>query len=111
MATYNDFRILDIRVGRIIVVENFPETKKASYKLKIDFGNEIGVKTSSAQLVKNYTKEQLRGKLVVAVVNFPPKQIGSFISEVLVLGVPDENHDCILVTPDSRKPLLGGQLY
>ena len=80
MATYDDFKKLDIRVGKIISVEDFPEAKKPSYKLKIDFGSEVGVKVSSAQLVKQYTKEQLQGKLVLGVVNFPPRQIGPFIS-------------------------------
>lgn len=111
MATYEDFKKLDIRVGKIIEVEDFPEAKKPSYKLKVDFGNEIGVKVSSAQLVKHYTKEQLKGKLVLGVVNFPPRQIGPFSSEVLTLGVPDDNHECILITPDIDDATIGGQLY
>lgn len=111
MATYDDFKKLDIRVGKIISVEDFPEAKKPSYKLKIDFGGEIGIKVSSAQLVKHYTKEELQGKLVLGVVNFPPRQIGPFISEVLTLGVPDANHECILITPDKDEAEIGGQLY
>lgn len=111
MATYDDFKKLDIRVGKIISVEDFPEARKPSYKLKIDFGGEIGTKVSSAQLVKHYTKEQLQGKFVLGVVNFSPRQIGPFISEVLILGVPDVNHECILITPDKNEADVGGQLY
>ena len=111
MATYDDFKKLDIRVGRIISVEDFPKAKKPSYKLKIDFGDEIGTKVSSAQLVKHYTKEQLQGKLILGVVNFPPRQIGPFVSEVLTLGVPDDNHECVLIVPDKDDAIIGGQLY
>ena len=111
MAIYDDFKKLDIRVGKIIGVEDFPEAKKPSYKLKIDFGGEIGVKVSSAQLVSHYTKEQLQGKVVLGVVNFSPRQIGPFVSEVLTLGVPDENHECILIAPDKDSAIIGGQLY
>lgn len=107
---YEDFEKVDIRVGQIVRVEDFPEARKPSYKLTIDFGPEIGVKHSSAQLVKHYKKEDLVGKLVLGVVNFPPRQIGPFVSEVLTLGVPDEGHECILVTPDKNAP-LGGKLY
>ena len=110
MATYDDFQKLDIRVGKIVEVEDFPEARKPAYKLKIDFGEEIGTKRSSAQLVQNYEKEELRNKLVLAVVNFPPRQIGPVISEVLTLGVPDENGDCILISPDKSTP-VGGRLY
>lgn len=111
MATYDDFQKLDIRVGKIIAVDDFPEAKKPSYKLTIDFGPEIGTKVSSAQLVKHYTKDQLLNKLVLGVVNFPSRQIGPFISEVLTLGVPDDNHECILITPDKDHAIVGGQLY
>lgn len=111
MATYDDFKKLDIRVGKIIEVEDFPEAKKPSYKLKIDFGNKVGIKVSSAQLVKNYTKEQLQGNIVLRVVNFPPRQIGPFSSEVLVLGIPDSNQDCILIKPDTDGTIIGGQLF
>ena len=110
MAIYEDFEKLDIRVGKIIEVEDFPEARRPSYKLKIDFGPEIGVKKSCAQLTRNYSKEDLKDKLVLAVINFPPRQIGPATSEVLTLGVPDQNGDCILITPD--KPVqLGGKLY
>jgi tRNA-binding protein len=111
MATYDDFKKLDIRVGKIIGVEDFPAAKQPSYKLKIDFGNEIGVKVSGAQLVKHYTKDQLQGKFVLGIVNLPPRQIGPFLSEVLTLGVPDNNHECILITPDIDEAVIGGQLY
>ena len=111
MATYDDLKKIDIRVGRIIEVNDFPEAKKPSYKLKIDFGGETGVKVSSAQLVKYYSKEQLLGKLVLGVVKFPPRQIGPFLSEVLTLGAPDSDHECILIVPDNPNALIGGQLY
>ena len=110
MATHDDFEKLDIRVGKIVSVEDFPEARKPSYKLKIDFGEEIGVKKSCAQLPPNYTKEQLHNKLVLGVVNFPPRQIGPAVSEVLTLGVPDGNGECLLITPDGTVP-LGGRLY
>lgn len=111
MATYDDFAKLDIRVGKIVSVEDFPEAKKPAYKLTIDFGPEIGFKKCSAQIVKYYTKEDLVNKLILAVVNFPPRQIGPFMSEVLSLGVPDANGDCILITPDKSTAVSGGKLY
>jgi len=110
MATIEDFDKLDIRVGKIIEVNDFPEARKPSYKLKIDLGEEIGVKKSSAQIVKNYSKEELLNKKVLAVVNFPPRQIGSVRSEVLTLGVPDKEGNVVLITPDIDVP-LGGKLY
>lgn len=110
MVSYEDFEKVDIRVGEIVEVLDFPEARKAAYKLKIDFGLEIGVKKSSAQLPANYSKEELKGKKVVAVVNFAPRQIGPFVSEVLTLGVPGDNGDCVLVLPDERAE-LGGKLY
>ena len=111
MATIDDFNQVDIRIGKIIEVLDFPEARKPSYKLTIDFGEEIGIKHSSAQLVKHYIKEELLGKLVLGVVNLPPRQIGPFISESLTLGVPDENHDCILIVPDKDQAVIGGKLY
>lgn len=111
MATYDDFTKLDIRVGRIVEVVDFPEARKPAYKLTIDFGPEVGMKKSSAQLVKHYTKEELRDKLVVGIVNFPPRQIGPFLSEVLTTGVPDSDHECILVVPDKDVAVVGGKLY
>jgi len=111
MATYEDFIKLDIRVGKIVSVEDFPEARKPAYKLTIDFGTEIGLKKSSAQVVKYYKKEDLIGMLVLGVVNFPPKQIGPFFSESLTLGVPDEEHECILISPDKKNAVVGGKLY
>lgn len=111
MATYDDFIKLDIRVGKIIAVEDFPEARKSAFKLTIDFGEEIGQKRSSAQLVKHYSKEQLLGKLVMGVVNFPPRQIGPFISEVLTLGIPDSEHECVLAVPDKNVAIVGGKLF
>jgi tRNA-binding protein len=115
-ATIEDFLKLDIRVGVIIAVEDFPEARKPAYKLTIDFGPSVGTKKSSVQITKHYTKEQLINKKVLGVVNFPPRQIGPFISEVLTLGVPDENNEVILITPDSQLPVgenavIGGKLY
>lgn len=110
MATIDDFQKLDIRVGRITDVQDFPEARKPAYKLTIDFGAEIGVKKSSAQVVKHYKKEELMGRLVMGVVNFPPRQIGPFISEVLTLGVPDADGEVVLLKPDMDVP-LGGRMY
>lgn len=110
MATIDDFLLLDIRVGQITDVEDFPEARKPAYKLTIHFGDEIGTKRSSAQITDNYSKEDLQGRLVMCVVNFPPRQIGPFISEVLTLGVPDGNGNVILIAPDKNVP-IGGRLY
>lgn len=110
VATYEDFIKLDIRVGKVIEVNDFPEAKKPAYKLTIDLGKEIGIKKSSVQVVKNYKKDDLIGGLVLCVVNFPPRQIGPFLSEVLTLGVPDENGECVLIKPEREVP-LGGKLY
>jgi tRNA-binding protein len=104
--------LVDIRVAKIISVEDFPEARKPSYKLRIDFGNDIGVKKSCAQLVSNYSKEDLKGRLVLCAVNVPPKNIGSETSEVLILGVPDKKGECVLVKPDTEEEVpLGGKLY
>ncbi|MHC1732084.1 MAG: tRNA-binding protein [Bacteroidales bacterium] len=110
MATIEDFQKLDIRAGRIIEVMDFPEAKKPSYRLNIDFGEEIGIKRSCAQLTANYNKEDLTGRMVLCVINFPPRQIGPAISEVLTLGVPDSDNECILITPEREVP-PGGRLY
>lgn len=110
MATYDDFLKLDIRSGKIIQVDDFPEAHNPSYKVTIDFGSEIGIKKSCAQLPKNYTKEELVGRQVLGVVNFPPKQIGPATSEVLLLGLPDGTGNCVLVVPEKEVP-LGGRLY
>ena len=106
-----DFDKLDIRLGRIVEAADFPEARKPAYKLKIDFGDEIGVKKSSAQLVALYTIEELEGKLVLGVVNFPPRQIGPFISEVLTLGVPDAGGEVVLIAPDDKSAVIGGRLF
>lgn len=110
MISYNDFEKVDIRVGKITKVEDFPEARKPSYKLTIDFGSEIGTKKSSAQIVDLYKKEDLFNSLILGVVNFPPKQIGPFISECLTLGVPDEQGKVVLVRPD-KDSILGGKLF
>jgi tRNA-binding protein len=110
MATFEDFQKLDVRVGKIVEVEDFPEAKKPSYKLKIDLGSEIGIKKSCAQLCSNYTKENLKDKLVLCVVNFPPRQIGPATSEVLTLGVPDKDNECVLIQPEKDVD-IGGKLY
>jgi tRNA-binding protein len=107
--TYDDFGKVDMRVGRVVEVEDFPEARSPAWKLRVDFGPEIGVKRSSAQIT-NYPREELLGRFVVAVVNFPPRQIGPVRSEVLVLGVPDEDGEVVLVSPDFDVP-LGGRLY
>lgn len=111
MATYDDFIKLDIRVGKIIQVEDFPEARKPAYKITIDLGGEIGKKKSSVQIVDRYSKDDLKGKLVLCVVNFPPRQIGPFLSEVLTLGIPDNNDHCVLITPDKGDVKIGGKLY
>lgn len=110
MINYSDFEKIDIRVGKIIQVDDFPEARKPSYKLTIDFGPEIGTKKSAGQFVAKYSKEFLLGKQVACVVNFAPKQIGPFISKVLTLDFPDKNHNAILITPTEEVP-LGGKLF
>lgn len=110
-ATFDDFLKLDIRVGRVVEVVDFPEARKPSYKLTIDFGPEIGIKKSSGQFVKHHTKEELMGKLVLGVVNFPPRQIGPFISETLTLGVPDEEGAAIIISPTNKNAVIGGKLF
>ncbi len=110
MISYSDFEKVDIRVGKIVSVENFPEARKPAYKLLIDFGPEIGIKKSSVQIVKHYTKDELIGKLVMGVVNFPTKQIGPFISECLTLGAADENGDVVLIVPTKNVP-VGGKMF
>lgn len=106
---FEDFMKVDVRVGQITRVEEFPEARKPAWKLLLDFGPEIGEKRSSAQIT-NYSREELEGSLVVAVVNFPPRQIGPVRSEVLVLGVPDEEGNVILLRPTADVP-LGGRMY
>ena len=110
MIIIEDFQKLDIRVGKIISAEDFPEARKPMYKIKIDFGAEIGVKQSCAQLTQNYTKDQLINKMILGVVNLLPRKIGPEISEVLILGFPDKDGNCILIIPD-HEALLGAKLY
>ncbi len=110
MITYNDFLKVDIRVGKIVEVNDFPKARKPAYQLKIDFGEELGIKKSSAQVTDLYTKEDLLGKQIIAVVNFPPKQIANFMSEVLVLGLSDENGAIALLTSDKEVP-LGNRMH
>ena len=109
-ATFDDFLKLDIRVGCIVEAEPFPEARKPAIKLRVDFGEEIGVKRSSAQITAHYDPETLVGKQVLAVVNFPPRQIGPVKSEVLVLGVPDPDGEVVLISPDQDVP-LGRRLH
>ena len=107
---YEDFARVDIRVGRITRAEHFPEARKPALKLWVDFGPEIGEKRSSAQITRHYTPDQIVGRQVLAVVNFPPRQIGKVRSEVLVLGVPDAAGEVVLIGPDQAVP-LGGRLF
>lgn len=109
MATIEDFEVVDLRVGRVLEVADFPQARKPAYQLTIDFGP-LGIKRSSAQLTAVYRKEELVGRLVVAVVNFPPRQIGPFMSEVLVLGAPDEAGHVVLLAVERDVP-LGGRIY
>lgn len=108
--TFDDFMKVDVRVGRVMRAEAYPEARTPAMKLWIDFGAEIGEKKTSAQITAHYDPETIVGKQVLAVVNFPPRQIGKFMSEVLVLGMPDENGGVVLVSPDQIVP-LGGRLH
>jgi len=109
-ASFDDFLKLDIRTGVITRAEEFPQARNPAYKLWVDFGPELGVKKSSAQITAHYTPDDLIGKRVLAVVNFPPRQIGPVMSEILVLGLPDDQGDVVLITPDKTVP-LGGRLF
>ncbi|HEY3063538.1 MAG TPA: tRNA-binding protein [Chloroflexota bacterium] len=108
--TFDDFARVDIRVGRVVDVQPFPAARKPAYQLLVDLGPELGAKRSSAQLTQRYMPSELLGRQVLAVVNFPPRQIGSFFSEILVLGVPDADGNVVLVEPRVEVP-LGGRLY
>ncbi len=110
MIGFDDFLKVDIRVGRIVKAEPFPEARKPAFKLWVDFGGDLGVKRSSAQITAHYTVEELVGRQVMAVVNFPPRQIGPVMSEVLVLGVPDEAGEVVLLGPGHEVP-LGGRMF
>ena len=109
--SYSDFEKVDIRIGRVVEVADFPEARKPAYKLKIDLGQELGIKNSSAQITQNYSTEELLGTLVLCVVNFPPKQIGPFMSEALTLGVPDGEGQCVLISPNNDNAVIGGKLF
>ena len=108
--TFDDFQRVDVRVGRIVRADPFPEARKPAYKLVIDFGADLGTRTSSAQLTHCYAAADLVGRQVLAVVNFPPRQIGPFMSQVLTLGVPDEQGHVVLLTPDKDVP-IGGRMF
>ncbi len=108
--SFDDFMAVDIRVGKIVKAEPFPEARKPAFKLWVDFGEELGVKKSSAQITVHYDVDELPGREVVAVVNFPPRQIGPVMSEVLVLGVPDAAGEVVLLTPDKQVP-IGGRMF
>lgn len=108
--SFDDFMKVDIRVGTIVEVHDFPEARKPAWKLAIDFGEEIGVKKSSAQITTHYGKNDLIGRQVIAVVNFPPRQIGPFMSEVLTLGLPDADGEVVLLHPSQNVP-IGGRLH
>jgi len=107
---FGDFLKVDVRVGRIVESEPFPEARKPAIKMKIDFGPDIGIKKSSAQITKYYQPDELIGRLVMAVVNFPPRQIGPVMSEVLTLGVPDDEGEVVLLAPERDVP-VGGRLF
>jgi tRNA-binding protein len=108
--SWEDFEKVDVRVGTVIGAEPFPEARKPSIKLIVDFGPEVGTRKTSAQLTAHYEPERLVGRQILAVINFPPKRIAGFESEVLVLGVPDENEDVVLLAPDLRVP-PGGKMF
>jgi tRNA-binding protein len=108
--TYDDFRRVDVRVGTIVAAEPFPEARRPAFRLTIDFGATIGTRRSSAQIVTHYKLDELVGRQVAAVVNFPRKQIGKFMSEVLVLGFPDSAGEVVMISPDKPVP-NGGRLY
>jgi tRNA-binding protein len=109
VADFDDFLAIDMRAGRVVAVEDFPEARTPAWKLRIDLGPELGIRGSSAQ-IRHYAREELEGRLVVAVVNLAPRRIGPFVSEVLVLGVPGERGEVVLLRPDADVP-LGGRVY
>ena len=108
--SFDDFLKVDVRVGQVVDAQPYPEARKPAIKLWVDFGEKIGVRKSSAQITKHYTPESVVGRRVMAVMNFPPRQIGKFMSEILVLGVPDDEGEVVLLKPDLDVP-LGGRLF
>ncbi|MEK9967635.1 MAG: tRNA-binding protein [Ferrovibrio sp.] len=108
--SYDDFQKVDIRVGTVVRAEPYPEARKPAIKLWVDFGSPLGVKKSSAQITRHYTADSVIGRQVVAVVNFPPRQIGTFMSEILVLGLPDSDGQVVLIGPGQTVP-NGGRMY
>ena len=108
--SFDDFMKVDIRVGEVVDAQPYPEARKPAIKLWVDFGGELGIKKSSAQITKHYTPAAIIGRRVVAVTNFPPRQIGKFMSEILVLGVPDDEGEVVLLKPDLDVP-IGGRMY
>ncbi|MEM8555357.1 MAG: tRNA-binding protein [Pseudomonadota bacterium] len=108
--SYDDFAAVDIRVGQVVRAEPYPEARKPAIKLWVNFGDEIGIRKSSAQITKHYSPKTLVGRQVLGVVNFPPRQIGKFMSEVLILGLPDATGEVVLLAPDQEVP-LGGRMY
>lgn len=111
LISYSDFEKVEMRVGKVMSVDDFPEARKPAYKLTIDFGPDIGIKKSSVQITELYKKEDLMGRLVVCVVNFPPKQIGPFVSEVLTCGTADENGKVVLLNFDKENIPLGSKIF
>jgi tRNA-binding protein len=109
VATFDEFLAIDMRAGRVVAVEDFPEARTPAWKLRIDLGPELGIRGSSAQ-IRHYRREELEGRLVIAVVNLAPRRIGPFVSEVLVLGVPGERGEVVLLRPDADVP-VGGRVY
>jgi len=110
LIEFDDFLKVDVRVGTIIAVDEFPEARKPAYKMRVDFGDDIGTRKTSAQITSHYSPDDLIGRQVMAVVNFPPRQIGKFMSEILVLGVPDEEGEVVLLQPTKGVP-NGGRLF
>ena len=108
--TFNDFQKIEVRVGTIVDVQEFPEARRPAYKLWVDFGQDFGIRKTSAQVTKNYTKKSLMSRQVAAVMNFPSKQIGKFMSEILVLGFPDNSGEVVLISLDKTVP-NGGRLF
>ncbi len=108
--TWEEFENIELRVGTIVEIEDFPEAKDPAYKMKIDFGEELGIKTSSSQITHHYTKEELLGQQVIGVVNFPPKKVGKYVSECLVTGFKDKDGDIVIARPDKKVP-NGEKLY